>query len=340
MHRLVRIGLALVVTLSLGLPAWAATQIKFGHVAPPFHGQHQGTLKFAEVVKEKTNGAYDIQVFPLGQLGGERSMAEQVQMGTLQMASITTAVLSNFVPEAAALDLPFLWPDRKTAYAVLDDPQFQEKFFSYFPEKGFVAIGYTENEFRHLNNTKRTIRKPEDVAGLKLRLMEAPIFLDSFKQLGAVPVPMPFPEIYNALEQGVIDAQDNPFYTSVLMKFTEVAKHVTLTNHTLTECVIVVNRDFWNGLSPEVQKIFREAARECILTNRSVTAAQFQKLPKLGISLDEYAKQHNIEVVELTPEERGAFRAAMRPVYDKYKPQIGAEFFDFLLNKVEEHAGK
>ncbi|MDW7710666.1 MAG: TRAP transporter substrate-binding protein DctP [Deferrisomatales bacterium] len=335
-----RLAAAVIVLLAAASAAPAANTLKLGHVAPPFHGQHQGLLRFAEVVSEQTKGAYTVQVFPLGQLGGERSMAEQVQMGTLEVASITTAVLSNFVPQASALDLPFLWPDRRTAYAVLDDPAFQEKFFGYFPAKGLIAIGYTENEFRHLSNTKRPIRKPEDLTGLKLRLMEAPIFLDSFRQLGAVPVPMPFPEIYTALQQGVIDAQDNPHYTSILMKFPEVAKHVTLTNHALTECVIVVNADYWNRLPPDVQQVFRQAARETIETNRRVTAEQFEKLPNIEISIEEYNRKNDIQVVELTSEERAAFRQAMTPIYEKYRPIIGADFFDFVLAKVEEHSGK
>ncbi|MFU8856197.1 MAG: TRAP transporter substrate-binding protein DctP [Deferrisomatales bacterium] len=335
-----RLAAAVIVLLAAASTAPAANTLKLGHVAPPFHGQHQGLLRFAEVVSEQTKGAYTVQVFPLGQLGGERSMAEQVQMGTLEVASITTAVLSNFVPQASALDLPFLWPDRRTAYAVLDDPAFQEKFFGYFPAKGLIAIGYTENEFRHLSNTKRPIRKPEDLTGLKLRLMEAPIFLDSFRQLGAVPVPMPFPEIYTALQQGVIDAQDNPHYTSILMKFPEVAKHVTLTNHALTECVIVVNADYWNRLPPDVQQVFRQAARETIETNRRVTAEQFEKLPNIEISIEEYNRKNDIQVVELTSEERAAFRQAMTPIYEKYRPIIGADFFDFVLAKVEEHSGK
>ncbi|GAB4258262.1 MAG: TRAP transporter substrate-binding protein [Deferrisomatales bacterium] len=341
MKRVVPTVLALCVSWFLAIgPATAATVVKLGHVAPPFHGQHQGLLRFAEVVKAETGGAYEVQVFPLGQLGGERSMAEQVQMGTLQAAAITTAVLSNFVPEAAALDLPFLWPDRRTAYAVLDDPEFQERFFAYFPPKGFVAIGYAENEFRHLTNSKRPVRRPEDLQGLKLRLMEAPIFLDSFKALGATPVPMPFPEVYNALQQGVIDGQDNPLLTSVLMKFTEVNRYATRTNHTLTETILVLNADFWNALPPDVQKAFRKAARECIVRNREVNAGLIQKLPKLGISVDEYCKQKGIEVVDLTPEERAAFRAAMRPVYEKYRPQVGGAFLDFLLAKVQAHSGK
>ncbi len=339
MRRILCVSLVLLLGAA-AVPARAAKQIKLGHVAPPFHGQHQGLLKLAEVVKQETGGAWEVKVFPLGQLGGERSMAEQVQMGTLHMAAITTAVLSNFVPQAAALDLPFLWPDRKTAYAVLDDPEFQREFFKFFEPKGFVAIGFAENEFRHLTNSKRPVRRPEDLKGLKLRLMEAPVFLDTFKQLGVTPVPMPFPEVYNALQQGVIDGQDNPLLTSILMKFTEVNKYVTLLNHTLTETVIVVNADFWNSLPHNVQEALRKGARECIRTNREVNAKLHKKLPKLGISVEEYCKRNGIQVIDLTPEERAAFRKAVEPVYAKYRPQIGGDFLDFLLKKIKEHSSR
>lgn len=119
-----------------------------------------------------------------------------------------------------------------------------------------------------------------------------------------------------------------------------MAKHVTLTNHALTECLIVLNNDFWNGLKPEVQQAFRKAARAAIETNRKVTAEQFEKLPKLDISLAEYAKQNNVQVIELTAAERAAFRKAMTPIYDKYRPVVGEEFFDFLQKKVEQHTAK
>ena len=133
--------------------AGAEMTIKYGHVAPPFHGQSKGADAFAQYVKEKTNGEIMVNVYPMGQLGSERSMAEQVQMGTLEMASVTTAVMQNYVPKTAVMDLPFIWPNRKVAYAVLDDPAWQEKIFSYLPKKGFVGIGWTENEFRDINNT-------------------------------------------------------------------------------------------------------------------------------------------------------------------------------------------
>jgi tripartite ATP-independent transporter DctP family solute receptor len=273
----------------------------------------------------------------MGQLGGERSMAEQAQSGTLQIASITTAVLQNFVPEAAILDMPFIFPDRKTAYATLDDPEVQKKIFSYFPEKGFIAIGWTENEFRDFTNNKRPVRKPKDIKGLKVRVMNSPVYLDTFKQLGASPVGIPFPEIYNALQTGVIDAQENPILTSILMKFTEVTKHVTITNHCLTECIIVVSPDYWETLSPKDQQIFREAAKVAIDTNRKVNAALHDKLPKSGISIAEYCKKNNVKVIRLTPEERASFQKAMVPVWNKYRKKIGNELFNFMLAKIKEH---
>jgi tripartite ATP-independent transporter DctP family solute receptor len=212
----------------------------------PFTARAKGVDAFAKYVMEKTGGEIEIKTFPMGQLGSERSMAEQVQAGTLEIASITTAVLMNYVPQVAVMDLPFVFPNRKTAYGVIDDPEFKEKIFSYLPAKGFVGVGWTENEFRDINNTKKPIVKPADLKGMKIRVMNSPVYMDTFKLLGANPVGIPFPEIYNALQQGVIDAQENPFYTSILIKTTEVAKHVTDTNHCLTECIIIVGLDFWD----------------------------------------------------------------------------------------------
>jgi tripartite ATP-independent transporter DctP family solute receptor len=315
----------------------AKMTIKFGHVAPPFHGQSIGVDAFAKYVAEKTNGEITVNTFPMGQLGSERSMAEQVQMGTLEMASITTAVMQNYVPQAAVLDMPFIWPSRQVAYAVLDDPAFQEKYFSYFPEKGFIGIGWTENEFRDINNTKRPIHKPEDLQGLKIRVINSPIYMDTFKALGASPVGIPFPELYNALQQGVIDAQENPLYTSILIKCTEVAKFVTKSQHTLTECTQIVNPEFWNKLTPAQQQIFRDAAKLAIKVNRESTAAAFERLPKLQISIAEYCKQNNVQVVNLSAEERDAFRQAVQPVIEKYRPIVGADLYDSLMAAIDKH---
>ncbi len=327
---------ALVLAFLTG-PATAAREVRFGHVAPPFHGQNQGSLAFAKYVEEKTKGEIVVKVFPMGQLGGETSMAEQVQGGTLEMSSITTAVLQNFVPECSLLDLPFVWPNRETAYGVLGDKEFQDRLFSFFPKKGFVAIGYTENEFRDLTNSKRPIHKPEDMKGLKIRVMKSPVYLDAFSQVGANPVGLPFPEIYSALQQGVIDGQENPIYTSILIKVPEVNKYATLTKHILTECLIVLNVDFWESLTPEQQQIFREASDLCIKVNREVNAEHEKKLPNIDKSIDEYLKDAGVEVVRLTDEERALWAQAMRPVWEKYRQSAGPDFYDFFMKKIEQY---
>ncbi|HMK37268.1 MAG TPA: DctP family TRAP transporter solute-binding subunit [Desulfomonilaceae bacterium] len=325
---------------SWSIPAAAQPLVaKYGHVAPLFHGQSKAAETLAAYVKEKTNGAVEVQTFPAGQLGGETSLAEQVQSGTIQIATISTAVLQNAAPQVAVLDLPFVFPNKKTAYAVLDDPEVQKKIWSYLPAKGFVPVGWTENGFRDVTNSKREIRKPDDLKGLKIRVMTSPIYMDTFKQLGASPVDLPFPEIYSALQNGTIDAQENPLLTSVLIKATEINKFVTKTDHVLTECIVVVNPEFWAKLTPDQQKIFYEGAAAGIKVNREVNEALEQKLPQSGLSIEEYCKQSNVKLTGLTAEERANFQNATKPIWATYKEKIGPELFDFFLAKVKSHSG-
>ncbi len=294
-----------------------ARTLKMGFVAPPSHPEVKAGQAFADYIKKKTNGEITIDIFPMGQLGGERSMVEQVQGGTLDMMDCTTAVLSNFVPEVLLFDLPFLWPSRGVAYSVLWDSEFFKIFADCFPKKGFVALGFGENEMRDLTNVKQEIRKPEDVKGMKIRVMEAPVYLETWQTLGASPVPMPFPEIYNALQQGVIDAQENPILTSVLMKFTEVCPYATITNYTLTETVRIVNADIWESLTPEQQEIFREGSEMMTRLNRE---GGMKMLAEVLVKLESEGK---VKVTRLTKEERNAFREAVQPVYDKFEKKVG-----------------
>lgn len=307
--------------------------VKYGHVGPPVHPQHHGAMAFAKYVNEKAQGAIEVQVFPMGQLGGERSMTEQVQAGTLHMTAVTAGVLSNFVPEVIVIELPFIFPNREVAYKVLDDKEVKDRIAKYCEQKGFVFIGYTENEFRDITNSKRPIRKPADLKGLKIRVIESPLHIDTFKALGANPTPMPFPEVYNALQQKIIDGQDNPLYTSILMKFTEVNKYATVTNHILTECPTVVNKAFWNTLTPDQQRIFREAAEVQIKVNREMNA-------KNRVDALEKAKAQGVEVYVLSDKEREEFKKAVRPVHEKYRNIVGPEWYDFFVKKIEYYSKK
>lgn len=332
-----RIVLAVLIGVALIFSSFAVceakTIVKYGHVGPPIHPQHHGAVAFAKYVTEKTKGEIEVQVFPLGQLGGERSMTEQVQAGTLHMTAVTASVLANFVPEMGIIELPFIYPNRDVAYNVLDDKEVKERFAKFCDPKGFVFIGYTENEFRDMTNSKRPIKRPEDLKGLKIRVIEGPIFIDTFRTFGANPTPLPFPEIYNALQQKVIDGQDNPLFTSILMKFTEVNKFATVTHHILTECPVVVNKKFWNSLTPEQQKIFREAAAVQVKTNRDGNT-------KNRVVAMEKAKAQGVDVYVLTAADREAFKKAAQPVLDKYKGVYGTELYDFYMKKIDFYSKK
>lgn len=291
--------------------------LKYGLTPPPTHPHAKSAQLFADYVKEKTNGEITIDVFPMGQLGGERSMVEQVQGGTLDMADITTAVLSNFVPATGVFDMPFIWPSREVAYKVLADPEFKKIIFDAFPAKGFMAIGYGENEFRDLTNTRREVRTPEDLKGLKVRVMEAPVYLETWRTLGASPVPMPFPEVYGALQQGVIDGQENPLLTSIMMKFTEVCPYATVLNYSLAEAIKFVNIDLWQELTPAEQQIFYEAAELAIKANREGSKEL------IGKYVSDLEAGGKVKVTTLTPEERNAFFMAVQPVYKNFEKNLG-----------------
>ncbi|MGD9212276.1 MAG: TRAP transporter substrate-binding protein DctP [Desulfobacteraceae bacterium] len=317
MRKLIPVLLMCCFLIGFGNPAMAKMTLKFGLVAPQSHPETKAAEAFAKYVKTKTKGEISIDVFPMGQLGAERSMVEQVQGGTLDMMDCTTAVLSNFVPEVALFDLPFLWPSRGVAYSVTGDSEFFKIFADTFPKKGFVAIGYGENEMRDLTTLKKEVRRPEDVKGLKIRVMEAPVYLETWRTLGASPVPMPFPEIYNALQQGVIDAQENPLLTSVLMKFTEVCPYATVTNYCLTECIKVVNVDVWARLTPEQQQIFRDGADLAIKMNRELGMKMLTEVTA------ELEKKGKVKITRLTEEERNAFFEKVQPVYEKFEKKTG-----------------
>lgn len=317
MKRTALISVLTVLFMFTASTALAEMNLKLGMPAPPSHPHTIGNKWFADYVEKRTGGEVTIDVFPMSELGGERSMAEQVQGGTLAMADITTAVMSNFVPQVAMFDLPFFWPSRGVAYSVLADSEFKEIIFDRFREKGMVAVGYGENEWRDLTNTKRVVKKPEDVEGLKIRVMEAPVYLETWRALGANPTPMPFPEVYNALQQGVIDAQENPMMTSVLMKFTEVCDYATEMDYCLSASFKIVNIDVWNQLTPEQQEIFRQGARLAI---QKIRQGNMKKTREL---MDEIKSEGKVKISHLTPEQRGAFEKAVKPVHEKFREKLG-----------------
>lgn len=270
----------------------------------------EGQRKFAEIVKEKSGGKIEVKVFPAGQLGGDMQAVSSLQGGVLQMSVMNAGLMASLAPDFALLDLPFLFESPKEADAVMDG-EVGKIFAQQLDAKNLVVLSYWELGFRQLTNSRRAVETVDDIAGLKIRVVQSPIYLDMFNALGANAVPMPFPEVYTALETGTVDGQENPAPSILTAKLNEVQKFMTLTRHTYNPMVMLYSKPLWNKLDPEEQKLLSEAALE---------AAQFQR----QLSRDSDAKAieaiaaAGTTVTTLAPEEVARFREKTKGVAETY----------------------
>ncbi|MGB9813904.1 MAG: TRAP transporter substrate-binding protein DctP [Thermovenabulum sp.] len=298
--------------------------LKLGHVANTNQPYHEAAVKFAEMVKERTNGAVEIQIYPNSQLGGQRDLLEGLQLGTVDIVLTSTAVLSNFIPKCQVLDLPFIFRDREHVYKVVDGP-LAEKIYEGAENQGMKVISTWENGFRHITNNVRPIRKPDDLKGIKIRVMENQMYIEMFKALGANPTPMAMGEVFTALQQKTVDAQENPIGQIYASRFYEVQKYLTLTGHTYSPETVVFSLKTWNKLPKEYQDVIIKAAQEARDFNRQRAEEQNQKF------LEEM-KAKGLQVIELTPEEKAAFQEKMKPVWAKFENVIGKDLIDAIVN--------
>ncbi len=253
------IGMILLTALVLVPASFGKTIIKVGTSSAPEHIYNKGLEYFEKIVEEKTKGSIDVQIFPAAQLGSERDLVEGLQLGTVEMTLTSTGPLGNFVPQVKLFNLPFLFRDRQSCYEIMDGP-IGSKLADLFPRIGLRSLGWYENGFRNVTNSKRPIERPEDMKGLKIRVMEDDIFIISMKALGASPLPMAFGELYTALEQGTVDAQENPLAVIYSSRFFEVQKYLAMTGHFYSPAMLLIGEQFWQGLSKEQQAILRDAA--------------------------------------------------------------------------------
>lgn len=251
--------IATLVTALFFSPAYAKTVFKCGTSTQPNHIYNKAVEKFAEIVKDKTGGEIEVQLFPAAQLGSERDMVEGLQLGSLEMTLTSTGPLGNFVPQVKLFNLPFLFKDRKSCYAVLDGKTGTD-IANMFQKVGIRSLGWFENGFRNITNSKRAIEKPADLKGLKIRVMEDDVFILTMKALGASPLPMAFGELYTALEQKTVDAQENPLAVIYSSRFFEVQKYLAMTGHFYSPAMLLIGEQAWKKLNPQQQKIFTEAA--------------------------------------------------------------------------------
>lgn len=289
--------------------------IKVGHIAPDDHSYTKGIEAFAEAVEEESDGRVRFEIFGNGQLGGEREIIEQVQLGSLDMTVATGGVLGSFVPEMSVLEMPFLFNDVEHAYQALDG-DIGEELMQKIDEAGFKTLGIWENGMRHIINNKHPVHSPDDMKDLKIRTVENDLYLETYQALGADPTPIAFPEVYTSLQQGVIDGQDNSYGVMVTTKMYEVQNHLTENMVYYASAPVLMNVDTFNALPEDIQEIFVNAGREFTDVQREIN----QNMEAEQI---EFLKEEGVEIVVPTEEEMEAFRTAVEPVYDKLSDQFG-----------------
>src|SRR6266567_3770405 len=309
------LGVAVVaVSVALAtLPAAAQVQertIRWGHLNNTDHPVSLGVQKFGEALAAKSGGKLKIREFPASQLGNELQQQSAVRGGTQEVFSASTTSLAGVVKDLGLFDFPFIVAtfDQATALA---EGAFGKAMMDLLPEKDLIPLGYWGLGFRNVTNSRGPVAKLEDLAGLKLRVIPNPVYLETFKAFKANPVPMAFGELYTALENKTVDGQENPYSVILSNKFYEVQKYVSATNHTFTQNIIIVSKKFWDKLSVEEQKMFRESFAETREYQRDQTKLAADK------ALGEL-KAKGMQFNEIAPAEYARMQEATKPVIDKF----------------------
>ena len=330
MHRFILIALSIIMVFSLTAcgekaapagkdPAASGsaepTVLKLGMTINEQDSFYVCAQKFAELVKERTNNAYNIELYPNSALGDERTMLESMQMGTLDAGIITSGPFVNFVQEFGVFDMPFLFPNNEAAYKVLDG-EIGKEILAKLEAKDLKGLAYAERGFRNLTNSVRPVKTAADVEGLKIRVMENEVYIASFNALGVNTVPMAWTEALTALQQGTIQGQENPVNVIHAYKMWDSQKYVTMTRHAYAAAVITFSLERFNSLPEDVQKIFIDAAQE---------AAEYERAWVAENEADqiETLKSNGMEVIE--DPDLDSFKAAVQSVYDKY-----TQYSDYL----------
>jgi len=309
---------------------FAERTIKFTNGVNEDHPVGVGVKKMQEVLAAKTGGKMKIVAFWGGAAGGDLPATQALRAGTQEMVCTSSSPLVGIVKELGAFDLPFLFANEKEADAVLDGPA-GEYFNKKLEAAGLVNLAYWENGFRNLTNSKKPVAKAEDFEGVKLRVMQNNIFLDSFKTLGANAVPMAFGEVFTALETRTIDGQENPFVTIETSKFSEVQKYLSVTRHAYTPFLILYSKKLWDQLNPQEQAVLREAAKEGQKVQREANRALNEK------SLASLRK--TMTVNEVSAAEQKRMLEKVKPVYDKNVPNIGTEAVGVVTDALKKARG-
>ena len=330
------LGLALVYSLTASSGASAQNvrdrTIKFAFANTQDSAHGAGAQKFSDVVAEKSGGKLKVKLYPGGTLGGEAVVASSLQGGTIEMSMMGPGLLTGMDKEFGVFDTPFLFDNFKEVDAALDGP-IGKKLLDKLPARGLVGLAYWDHGFRILTNSRRPIAKLEDVQGLKIRVQQIPVFIDSFNALGANAVPMPFPELYSALETKTVDGQENPFVSVEVTKFYEVQKYASTTRHAYSPLLVLVSKKFWDQLSNNERKILLDAANEVKTYERRVSR-------EMDAKAVETLKSKGVVITEVSAQERARMRDKLQPVIEKHKQAIGETAKEMTAEVEKVRSGK
>ena len=326
------LALGAVLSAGLAFTASAGTTIKVGHGAAEAFHMHRALLKFEELVEAGSGGEIDVQIFPSSQMGPDREMIEGVQTGVLEMAIPPSSFFAGWDPAFAVIELPYMYASKNIAFDVLDGSA-GDGMLSRVENQGLVGLGWLELGVRNVTNNVRPVATPEDLEGVKLRTMKVPAHVATFETLGANPTPMNFGEVYSALQQGVIDGQENPLAIITSQRFYEVQKYLSTTGHVFAVYMPVISKPFFDSLSAEHQNLVRDsmaAARDHqAQLIASEDAAQLEQIRAAGV-----------EVLELTAEQRQVFADKTESVRLQYREKVGAEAYDNWVSAVAAVSGR
>ena len=333
-----RTALATLVALTLGATGAAFAQdikpriIRFGYGLNEQSNQGRASKVFAEAVEKASGGKMKLRAIGASALGPDTQMQQALIGGAQEMMVGSTATLVGITKEMALWDTPFLFNNVQEADAVLDGP-IGQKVMAKLQEKGLVGLVYWENGFRNLTNNKRPITKLEDMDGVKLRVMQNEVFLSSFKSLGANAIPLPFSELFSALETKAVDGQENPFNTIVSSKFYEVQKFLSVTNHVYSPWIVLASKKWWDSLSKDEQKVLLYAAKTSRDFERKDTRDEASK------ALAEL-KTKGMQINELVPAETARMRDKLTKVNALVATNVGMELWQETQAELAKRRGK
>lgn len=298
------------------------TQLKIATMTPASHMYSQGAQKFADLIKERTNGRIEITVYPDGQLGkGERELLEALQQGTVDLYAGSTGPVGGFSPSMLIVDIPFLFRDYSHVDKVLDGP-IGRQLLDDLEKANLKGLAFWENGFRNLTNSKKAVKVPEDAKGLKIRTMENKVHITAWKEVGVIPTPMAWAEVYGALQQKVVDGQENPVAVVHSSKFSEVQKYLSMTQHVYSPAPIIMSLKKWQALSKEDQDLFMKIALEVAPLQRKLGRDSEQKM------LTELEQKGMVITRDI---DKAAWQKAMQPAFEEFSKQFGKEKIDAIL---------